>query len=241
MRETTGFFKRLRDLTVQREQQEKGLVRRLRNRLLIGFLVTFPLVVTLFFLRFAYRMLDRWFHPISLRLVGFVIPGVGTALALLLLFAVGILATNVVGGRLLDLLERKIARLPLLSPIYQGARQVTEALQIRETEQFRRVVLLPFPHPEALSLGFVTRELRGGTAFSHEPAALIFVPTTPNPTSGFLVCLPASKIRNLPISVEDGVKLVISGGLLVPEALLMGSGPPNRGIGHDKPSSIENI
>lgn len=230
MSETTGFFRRLRDITVQRERQEKSLLRRLRNRLLIGFLVTFPLVVTLFFLRFAYRVLDGWFHPISLRLVGFVIPGVGTALALLGLFVVGILATNVVGGRLLDLLERTISRVPLLSPIYQGARQVTEVLQVRGSEQFRSVVLVPFPHPGVLSVGFVTREIPHASGFSDEPSALVFVPTTPNPTSGFLVSVPRSSLVPLQISVEEGVKLVISGGLLLPPVMSgSAASPPEEG------------
>ncbi len=225
MKETTGFFRRLRDITVQRERQEKSLLRRLRNRLLIGFLVTFPLVVTLFFLRFAYRVLDGWFHPISLRLLGFVIPGVGTTLALLGLFVVGILATNLVGGRLLDLLERTISHVPLLSPIYQGARQVTEVLQLRGSEQFRRVVLVPFPHPGVRSVGFVTREIPRTSAFHDEPSVLVFVPTTPNPTSGFLVSVPRSSTVPVDISIEEGVKLVISGGLLLPPSMV----PPDAG------------
>ena len=225
MVDTTGFFRRLRDLGEEGGPHARHPFRRLGNRLLIGMLVTFPLLVSLFFLRFAYRVLDSWFHPLSLRLFGTVVPGVGTALALLGLFLVGSLATNVFGGRLLAWVEQRIAKVPLLSPIYQGARQVTEVLQVRGTEQFRRVVLVPFPREGSLTVGFVTRELPAGSAFFSGPAALVFVPTTPNPTSGFVVCYPLSELRPAAITIEEGVKFVVSGGLLVPPGLLSPTPP----------------
>ena len=128
--------------------------------------------------------------------------------------------------------ERWISRLPLLGPLYGGARQITEAVQIRETRDFRQVVLLAFPHPGVRSLGFVTREFRGPTSFGEEGSVLVFVPTTPNPTSGFLVAVPARDVEPLDISVEEGVKLVISGGLLTPEVLL--------GLPAAAPSEMEN-
>ncbi len=220
MADTTGFFRRLRDLGEPGGPHDRRPLRRLGNRLLIGMLVTFPLLVSLFFLRFAYRVLDSWFHPLSVDLFGRVVPGIGTALALLALVLIGSLATNVFGGRILAWVEHRIARIPLLSPIYQGARQVTEVLQVRGTEQFRRVVLVPFPHQGTLTVGFVTRELPDGSAFFPGPAALVFVPTTPNPTSGFVVCYPASELISTAITVEEGVKFVVSGGLIVPPELL---------------------
>jgi uncharacterized membrane protein len=132
----------------------------------------------------------------------------------------GIIATNVVGGRLLDFAERLLARVPLLSPIYQGARQITEAIQISETAEFRKVVLLEFPGRGLTSIGFVTRELSSPTLLCPEPAFVIFVPTTPNPTTGFLVTVPKREVRVLDIEVEEGVKMLISGGLLIPRPLL---------------------
>jgi len=183
-------------------------------------LVVFPLVITLFFARFIFGLLDRWFLPISERLFGVEIPGIGFILFVIALFALGILATNIFGGRLLDFVEKRVAGIPLLSPIYQGARQITEAIQIRGTTDFRKVVLLDFPREGLRSVGFVTREFAGPTVFCDEPSALVFVPTTPNPTTGFLVALPNSELEVLDITVEQGVKLLISGGLLTPKQLL---------------------
>jgi uncharacterized membrane protein len=215
----SGFFRRLSDLA-RRGEDKQNVGHWIRTRLLVGFMVAFPLVVTIFFARFIFGLMDKWFRPISERIVGEPLVGVGMVVSLLLLFLLGIVATNVLGGRLLDYFERKITGLPLLSPIYQGARQITEAIQLHETAEFRRVVLLPFPNQNVRSLGFVTRDFRSATAFGDEPTALVFVPTTPNPTSGYLVVVKQKDLTPLDIDVEEGVKLVISGGLVTPTRLL---------------------
>jgi uncharacterized membrane protein len=215
----SGFFRRLADIARSTENK-RGPGRWIRTRLLVGFMVAFPLVVTIFFARFIFGLMDRWFRPISERLVGEQLVGVGAVVSLFVLLILGILATNVIGGRLLDYFEKRITGLPLLSPIYQGARQITEAIQLHETAEFQRVVLLPFPNQNVRSLGFVTRDIRGPTAFGDQPAAMVFVPTTPNPTSGYLVVVKQSDLTVMDMTVEEGVKLVISGGLLTPTRLL---------------------
>ncbi|MCG6961920.1 MAG: DUF502 domain-containing protein [Acidobacteria bacterium] len=216
----SGFFRRLADFTRGPEGRPSRFATRLRKRLVVGFLVAFPLVVTVFFALFLFDLLDRWFRPVARHYFGFPIPGIGAALSLLGLYLLGLLATNVLGGRILSFFERRIARIPLLSPIYQGARQVTEALQARETYQFRKVVLVRFPHNDVRSLGFVTREIDRPSRFADEASLLVFVPTTPNPTSGFLISVRKRDVTELNIPVEAGVKLVISGGLVVPDQLL---------------------
>jgi len=217
----SGFFRRLSDLT-RRSENKKGVGRWIRTRLLVGFMVAFPLVVTIFFARFIFGLMDKWFRPISERFVGEPLVGVGLVVSLVLLLLLGVVATNVLGGRLLDYFEKRISGLPLLSPIYQGARQITEAIQLHENAEFQRVVLLPFPNQNVRSLGFVTRDFQSATAFGDEPTALVFVPTTPNPTSGYLVVAKQKDLTSLDITVEEGVKLVISGGLLTPTRLLAG-------------------
>ena len=215
----SGFFRRLSDIA-RRSENKRSVGHWIRTRLLVGFMVAFPLVVTIFFARFIFGLMDKWFRPISERIVGEPLVGVGLVVSLLILLLLGVLATNVLGGRLLDYFEKKITGLPLLSPIYQGARQITEAIQLHETAEFQRVVLLPFPNQNVRSLGFVTRDFQKATAFGDEPTALVFVPTTPNPTSGYLVVAKASDLTALDVTVEEGVKLVISGGLLTPTRLL---------------------
>jgi uncharacterized membrane protein len=220
--QSEGFFRRLAEPDVEPGPRSRRVARWVRRRFAVGFLVAFPLVITLFFARFIFGLLDRWFLPISERLFGVEVPGIGFVIFMIVLFALGILATNILGGRILDSVERRMARIPLLSPIYQGARQITEAIQIRGSTDFRKVVLLDFPRQGLRSVGFVTREFSAPTAFSDEPASLVFVPTTPNPTTGFLVAVPQRDIEVLDISVEQGIKLLISGGLLTPSQLLHG-------------------
>jgi uncharacterized membrane protein len=202
------------------DTRQRGVLSWLRRRFVVGFLVALPLVVTLFFARFMFQLMDRWFRPISRQLFEREIPGIGLLLVILAMLVLGVIATNMIGGRLLDLFERLLARVPLLSPIYQGARQITEAIQIRETAEFRKVVLLEFPKVGVKSIGFVTRELNRATQMCDEPCYMVFVPTTPNPTSGFLVATPKHSVTVLDISVEEGVKMLISGGLLIPNVLL---------------------
>jgi uncharacterized membrane protein len=214
----SGFFKRLSEISRQGDQP-RSAGRWFRNRLVVGFIVAFPLVVTIFFARFIFALMDGWFQPIAEKLAGQELPGVGAVVSVLLLLLLGIFATNVLGGRLLDYFEKRISGIPLLSPIYQGARQITEAIQLTETAEFQRVVLLPFPNQNVRSLGFVTRDIRGPTAFGDEPTAMVFVPTTPNPTSGYLVIVKQRDLTVMDMSVEEGVKLVISGGLVSPARL----------------------
>ena len=167
--EQSGFFRRLAVVARLSDRTSRGFGSRLRRRLLAGFLVAFPLVVTIFFARFIFGLLDRWFHPITRYYFDLTIPGAGALLSLIALYLLGVIATNVFGGRLLAFFERRIAAIPLLSPIYSGARQITEALQLRDTSQFQRVVMLAFPHAGVQSVGFVTREFAKGTRFSPEP------------------------------------------------------------------------
>jgi uncharacterized membrane protein len=214
------FFKRLSYLTRRTDRRTRGGGAWLRRRLAVGLLVAFPLVVTALFANFMFNLLDRWFRPISERIFGMQIVGAGLVLTLLGLLLLGIVATNVLGSRILGFFESRVLRVPLLSPIYQGARQITEAIQVRGTTEFRRVVLVAFPHPDIQSIGFVTREFPHPTGFSSEGSALVFVPTTPNPTSGFLVSVRLRDLKPLEITVEEGVKLVISGGLLTPERVV---------------------
>jgi uncharacterized membrane protein len=214
----SGFFGRLSSLAGD-SKGRRGAGRWIRSRLLVGFMVAFPLVVTIFFARFIFALMDGWFQPIAERFVDQRLPGVGAIVTVFLLLVLGILATNVIGGRLLNYFEKRIDGIPLLSPIYQGARQITEAIQLTETAEFRRVVLIPFPNQSIRSLGFVTRDIKGPTAFGDEPTAMVFVPTTPNPTSGYLVVAKQADLSALDMTVEEGVKLVISGGLVSPARL----------------------
>ena len=197
--------------------QKTSVVAYLRSRFITGALVAFPLAVTIFFGRFLFGLLDRWSYPISQKLVGYAIPGAGALLAVILIFGLGMLAHNMIGRRILRFGERLISRVPVLRPVYMGAREVTKVLGTDRTKNFRRVVVIPFPNRDILSIAFLTNEFELDGPRGREPWASVFMPTTPNPTTGFYLLIPAELVRDSGLSVEEAVKMVISGGLLAPD------------------------
>lgn len=194
-----------------------GVLGFLRSRFVTGALIAFPLVVSIFFGKFIFGLLDSWSYPITERLFGEPIPGAGAALAVLLIFALGILGHNVLGRRLLKLGERILARVPLVRPIYLGAREITRAFSADRTKAFRRVVLVPFPIDDVWVVAFLTGEVETCTDEGSRRYATVFMPTTPNPTTGFYMMVPAEKVRSTSMTVEEAVRMVISGGLVTPD------------------------
>ncbi len=188
----------------------------LRSRFVTGILVALPLVITLFFARFLFNLLDRWSYPISARLFGFSIPGLGAVLAILLIFGLGWLAHSVVGRRLLRLGENVIARVPVLGPVYVGTREVTRALSSERSRSFRRVVLIPYPIEGAWCLAFVTAEFDVQSDDGPRRMVSVFMPSTPNPTTGFYLIYPLERVRSTGLTVEAAARMVISGGILAP-------------------------
>ena len=189
-----------------------------RSRMVTGLLVAFPVVITLFFARFLFNLLDRWSYPISSYLFGRPVPGAGAALALILIFVLGLLSHSVVGRRLLRFGEKLVDRVPVVRAVYGGAREITRAFGSDPGRNFRRVVLVPFPHADVLSIAFLTGEFDIETVTGQQRVVTVFMPTTPNPTTGFYLLFPATSIQNVNLSVDEAMRLVISGGLLAPEA-----------------------
>jgi len=189
----------------------------LRSRFITGILVAFPLVVTIFFGRFIFNLFDRWSYPITARLFGFSVPGAGAALAIVLIFLLGVVAHNVLGRRILHVGERVLARVPVLRAVYNAAREVTRAFGRDRSQGFRRVVLVPFPSPGVWSVAFLTGEFELPTEAGPQVMVAVFMPTTPNPTTGFYCAYSKDDVRFTDISIEEALRSVISGGLATPE------------------------
>jgi uncharacterized membrane protein len=189
----------------------------LRARFVTGVLVALPLVVTIFFARFLFNLLDRWSYPLSKYLFGHPVYGVGAGLAIILIFLLGVVAHNVLGRRLLLLGDKLLGKVPVLRAVYTGTREVTRAFSGDRTKNFRRVVLVPFPIEDAYVPGFLTGEWDIETPTGTRRMASVFFPTTPNPTTGFYLIYPIEKVVDSGLSVEEAVRLVISGGLVAPD------------------------
>ncbi len=151
---------------------------------------------------------------------GYRIPALGLVITLLIILIVGWFTTNFFGKRLISLGESIVGRIPFVRRIYKGTKQVVQSIAHADTSAFRKVVLLEFPRRGMLAIGFVTGESRGEVQqYTREDVLNVFVPTMPNPTSGFLVFAPPDELTEIDMSIEDGIKYVVSGGIVSTEGL----------------------
>lgn len=194
----------------------------LRRYLVAGLLVWVPLGVTLLIVTFLVDLIDQTLLllPESIQpenLLGFRIPGLGVVLTTIIVLVTGVVVTNLFGMQLYTVGERILERIPLVRSIYAAVKQVTESM-FSSGKSFRKVVLVEYPRPGMWSLAFQTgsgaEEIRSKTG---RDITNVFIPTTPNPTSGFFLMVPQEDVIELDMSVDDGLKLLLSVGVVVPE------------------------
>jgi len=191
----------------------------MRRYLIAGLLVWVPLGVTFLVVKVLMDLMDRslLLIPRAYRpenLLGFDIPGLGAVLTFLLLLITGMIVANFFGRSLIRLWERLLARIPLVSSVYASVKQVLVTMT-SGGKSFRKVVLLEYPRKGIWTLGFLTgKGIPVMEKETGEELVNLFVPTTPNPTSGFFLMAPKKDVRELDISVEAGLKLIISAGVL---------------------------
>ncbi|MGE5529296.1 MAG: DUF502 domain-containing protein [Patescibacteria group bacterium] len=190
--------------------------KKIRAYLGTGLLVIMPAFITGYILWLAFGFTDRLLGKILQQATGRHIPGLGILAILFLLFLAGLTATNYLGKRVLRWLERSLSRVPFVGGIYGTTKQFAEALSSPDRGVFRRVVLVEYPRRGLYSLGFLTGEagLLRGTV--HQELANVFVPTVPNPTTGFLIHVPVSELMYPDLTVDEGLKFIISAGVVKP-------------------------
>jgi uncharacterized membrane protein len=194
----------------------------LRRYLVAGLLVWVPVGVTMLIVGFLVDLMDRTLLllPDSLqpeRLLGFRIPGLGLVLTAVIVFVTGVIVTNLFGMRLVKIGERLLQRIPLVRSIYASVKQVTQSL-FSSGKSFRKVVLVEYPRKGMWSLAFQTGVGAGEiSSKTGKSIANVFIPTTPNPTSGFFLMVPHEDVIELDMSVDDGLKMLLSVGVVIPE------------------------
>lgn len=200
---------------------------------LTGLVIILPLVITIWLLKVLFNLVHGVSTPFILRILDllrlpfvddpgfatYLAPLIGLAVTLLLILMVGLLATNLLGRRFVAAFDRLMLRIPLIKSIYGSSRQLLDALN-RKTDTFQRVVMVEYPRPGVYTIGFLAKEnatLRlAGDGGKMPGYALVFLPTAPNPTSGWLAAVPDGDVIPLDMSIEDGFKTIVSGGLVVP-------------------------
>ena len=195
----------------------------LRRYFIAGLLVWLPILVTFFVIKFIVDLLDKTVKLLPYQyqpdqLLGFHIPGLGLVFTLIILMITGLLTSHFIGHKLMHFWERLLSRIPLIRSIHSAVKQVTQAIFNPSSQSFRKVLLIQYPRPGIWSVGFLTSDTININALN-EPVVTAFIPTTPNPTSGFLTVIPKKDTIELDISVEQALRLVISLGVVLPDQL----------------------
>ena len=203
--------------------RDRSAMARIRGYLLAGILVTAPITITVYltylFLTFidskvAKLLPDDWYEMLYGETT---VPGIGLILALAFFVCIGWFATNFLGRIFIKLSEYVVDRMPIVRTIYAATKQVFETIMASKSNAFREVVMLQYPREGIWSVGFVTGTSKGEIQdHTAQETVNVFLPTTPNPTSGFLLFVPKKDVIYLEMTVEEGIKMVVSAGMITP-------------------------
>jgi len=206
----------------------------MKRYIVLGLLVWVPLGITIWVLHFLVTTLDQtlYLFPEGLRpdkLLGMHIPGFGVLLSFAILLLTGVIAANFFGAHLIRFWERMLGRIPVVKQIYSSVKQVSDTLLSDSGHAFRKALLVEFPHPGSWTIAFLTG-LPASAVTRHltEEHVSVYVPTTPNPTSGYFLIVPKSRVRDLDMSVDEALKYVISMGVVAPRASTVA--PPHTAV-----------
>ena len=195
----------------------------MKKYLITGLLIWIPLAITIWVLDLIVSTMDQSLLLLPPQyqpqvLLGYQIPGLGVLLTLVVVFATGVLASNILGQRLLQFWEYVVGRIPVVKTIYSGVKQVSDTLFAPGGQAFSKALLVQYPREGSWTIAFLTGRPGGDVANHLRGEYLsVYVPTTPNPTSGFFLMMPRSDVVELEMSVDDAIKYVISMGVVAPE------------------------
>ncbi len=191
-----------------------GYLKTVRGKIVTGLVTLAPVAATVWVLQFLFNFFDGMAAPLVDRIIGFHIPGLGLIVSFIAIFFLGILVTNLLGRKLIQLGESMLQRIPIAKSVYGTVKQITQVLGGSSSKAFKRTVLIEYPRKGIWSLAFVT----GKSVDQNDiPYIHVFLPTTPNPTSGYMLIVPEAHSIDAQMTVEQGMKTIISGGMLAPE------------------------
>jgi uncharacterized membrane protein len=190
------------------------VAKKLRSQFLAGILVMVPVGATILILVWVFNSIDHILAPVVRAVFQHDVPGVGFGVTILLIYLAGVIATNIIGGRIVHFFNSLLNRVPIFRQLYSGIRQIVESFAAPNKTGFMQVVLVEFPRPGMRALGFVTNELKDD---SGEKLLSILIPTAPNPTSGFLQIVKEKDVIRTTIKVDEALKFVVSAGRMTPE------------------------
>lgn len=191
----------------------------LKKYFLSGVLVVVPVILTFLVIRFLFEAIDGLLQPVLHELLGYFIPGLGVVTTVLLILLAGILSRNYVGKFLYRLGDNILAKLPLTRPIYSAAKQLIEAIASDESGVFQETGLVEYPRKGVFALCFVSHRFQLTKNGKTRDMVSVFVPSTPTPVSGMVIIVSPEEVTLLEMTVEEGIKFLVSGGVASPDVL----------------------
>ncbi len=192
----------------------RRFISNVRNFFITGLLVFTPLAVTVYVIWVTFNILDGILKPLVVTILGKTIPGLSLIITLLLIVALGAFARIAMGQRILDYLDQSVLKIPIIRSIYAAIKGASAAFLKSKSGGFQRVVLVEYPRKGIYAMAFITGESVGEIQKKTTSRTInVFVPTSPNPTSGFFLMVPEKDVIPLQISVEEALKFIITGGL----------------------------
>ncbi len=195
------------------EKKTGGWGKKLRAQFMAGLLVVVPVAASILILVWVFTTIDDILQPIIKAIAGREIPGVGFGVTIVLIYLAGVIVRNVIGKWLMKKGDSLMMRVPVFRGLYTGIRQIVQSVTVPDKTSFMQVVLVEFPRKEMWTVGFVTKEL---TAANGEKLVNVLIPTSPTPWSGFFQILKEKDVIRTQISIEDAVKMIVSGGMTTP-------------------------
>jgi uncharacterized membrane protein len=197
----------------------------LKKQFLSGLLVVVPLIVTFFVLRFLFNALDGILNPLMRDTFGYDIPGLGAVVTILIILLAGIIATNYIGAKLFYWSDRFLVRTPLVRIVYTAAKQLMQSMIAPRARAFSEVAFIEYPRRGMFVIGLLAGESEIKTNDRGENMRLVFVPSTPTPFTGLVVFVPECDIHRTDMGVEEAMKILVSGGIVVPPEINMEDNP----------------
>lgn len=192
---------------------------KLRQYFIAGLVVLTPLVATILVMKWLFDFIDGIMAPIFELILGRSIPGIGFVVLVILIYLTGLMAANVFGKRIIQFIETIAERVPVFREIYKAFNQVVDSLTLSQKGAFKEVVIVEFPRAGMKTVAFVTNKL---SDISGNELLNIYIPTAPNPTSGFFQIVPTTSVLKTNMSVEEAMKIVLSAGMISPEVIDIG-------------------
>ena len=191
-----------------------SFIKNIKTKFIAGFVALIPIVLTFYVFRFVYTLMNQMSNPIVKKYLNIEIPFFGIIVIIISIYLLGLIVTNLIGKKILNMGELILKKVPLVSTIYITLKQITNTLALNTNHSFEGTVYIEYPKKDLWTIAFISGSSKNSTGVEYYN---LFVPTTPNPTSGFYIVIRKNKTIPTGISVEESLKTIISGGILAPK------------------------